>query len=85
MQKKTQILNYIFSSLGKAVLGVYILHLFIISYIIKPIFEKVEELHIFIGIGILHIIIIIMVALMLNWFKTKNPKPPTLFYWVFEK
>jgi fucose 4-O-acetylase-like acetyltransferase len=83
--KKIQFLNTMFASLGKAVLGLYILHLIIISYIIKPIFEKIDDLSIFICIGLAHIAIIFVFALLLNRFKEAHNKLPTLFYWIFGK
>lgn len=83
--KENKLVHKLVQPLGVGVLGIYVLHLIIITYIIKPIFHEVEALSIYSLIYIAHLAFLILLANMVAKLKRKVKHIPTVIAWFIGK
>lgn len=77
--------SYFIRPLGIGALGIYIIHLAIITYVIKPLFHSVSSLDLYFGIYLAHIIFLRILIEYFEYFKSKHDNLPTIIYWLIGK
>ena len=66
-------------------LSIYIIHLAIIGYIIKPMLVSINSMDIFTLVFVAHVTALLIITSLFQKFKNTYTKLPTVVYWLIGK